>query len=230
MKAKRLLMKALLTLNLVCCVVLLGTSVIEAAPPQQGGVAYHTVQRGENLARIAARYGSTISAIMQRNNIQNPNIIYAGQRLAISGSSTSTAKPSITSPPVRTSSCAAGCTYRIAWGDTLSRIAARHSTTVQCLMSANGLGSSYIMAGSTLHVPCAGSGVSSPPSPSGSTVVPQSVNKRVATRASYRIRSGDTLSSIALLYRTTVQAIMAANGLTNPHHIYAGQVLQIPLR
>ena len=42
------------------------------------------------------------------------------------------------------------------------------------------------------------------------------------------VRSGDTLYSIANRYGTTVQALMAANGLTN-YNIHVGQRLRIPI-
>ncbi len=41
---------------------------------------------------------------------------------------------------------------------------------------------------------------------------------------------GETLTRIAWRYGTTVQAIAALNGITNPNRIYAGQVLRIPCR
>ena len=44
----------------------------------------------------------------------------------------------------------------------------------------------------------------------------------------HTVRFGETLSSIAAWYGTTVQAIMQANGLWNPNHIFAGQRLCIP--
>lgn len=45
----------------------------------------HVVQRGENLSTIAQRYGTSVAALARANNISNPNHIYVGQRLAVSG-------------------------------------------------------------------------------------------------------------------------------------------------
>ena len=44
----------------------------------------------------------------------------------------------------------------------------------------------------------------------------------------YTVRRGDTLSSIARRYGTTVQAIVQANGIVNPNLIFSGQRLWIP--
>lgn len=43
----------------------------------------HTVQPGENLFRIALRYGTTMQAIAQANGITDINVIVVGQQLAI---------------------------------------------------------------------------------------------------------------------------------------------------
>jgi murein DD-endopeptidase MepM/ murein hydrolase activator NlpD len=43
------------------------------------------VQRGDNLYRIARRFGTTVSAIVAANNISNPSLIYRGQVLLIPG-------------------------------------------------------------------------------------------------------------------------------------------------
>ncbi|MFT3711918.1 MAG: LysM peptidoglycan-binding domain-containing protein [Archangium sp.] len=44
----------------------------------------------------------------------------------------------------------------------------------------------------------------------------------------YTIRSGDTLSSIAARYHTSVAALAQTNHISNPNVIYAGQSLQVP--
>ncbi len=43
----------------------------------------HTVQAGENLFRIALRYGVSVQALAAANNIYNYNLIYTGQVLVI---------------------------------------------------------------------------------------------------------------------------------------------------
>ena len=60
------------------------SSSTTATPSQsQGSTSVHVVQRGEFLARIAQRYGTTVSAIAAANNLANPSFIYVGQRLVI---------------------------------------------------------------------------------------------------------------------------------------------------
>lgn len=52
--------------------------------PSGGAVpVYYVVQRGDTLSQIAARFGTTVTALQQLNGIDNPNVIYAGQRLRI---------------------------------------------------------------------------------------------------------------------------------------------------
>ena len=46
----------------------------------------------------------------------------------------------------------------------------------------------------------------------------------------YRVRRGDTLQKIAKRHGTSVQRLVAVNNLSRKHHIYPGEVLQIPDR
>ncbi len=47
----------------------------------------YTVQIGDTLSGIAVRFGTSVYALQIANNIPNPNVIYAGQRLVIPGGS-----------------------------------------------------------------------------------------------------------------------------------------------
>ena len=43
----------------------------------------YTIQRGDTLSRIAAKYGTTVNTLVELNNIANKNRIYAGHKLLI---------------------------------------------------------------------------------------------------------------------------------------------------
>lgn len=43
----------------------------------------YTVQSGDSLSKIAARYGTTYQILAQLNSIKNPNLIYAGQQIKL---------------------------------------------------------------------------------------------------------------------------------------------------
>ena len=44
---------------------------------------YYTVQKNDNLTKIAKKYGTTVNQLVAWNNIANPNLIYAGQKLRV---------------------------------------------------------------------------------------------------------------------------------------------------
>ena len=104
----------------------------------------------------------------------------------------------------------------VTWGDTLYSVAAKAGTTVDALISANGLPNrNFIYAGQKLVVPAnytAGQPASIP--------LPSS---RV-----YIVNPGDTLVTISARYGTTVSAMMRANNIYNMNFIYSGQRLNIP--
>ena len=54
-----------------------------AAAPAAAGCVYYVVRPGDNLTRIAARFGTTVWSLQQQNGIKNPDRIYIGQRLRI---------------------------------------------------------------------------------------------------------------------------------------------------
>jgi hypothetical protein len=43
----------------------------------------HTVAPGDNLFRIAQRYGTSMGAVLSANGLSNPNVIFVGQQLSI---------------------------------------------------------------------------------------------------------------------------------------------------
>lgn len=55
----------------------------EKEPEPTKRIEKYTVQRGDTLSAIAARYGTTYLRIAKDNAIQNPNLIFPGQQLVI---------------------------------------------------------------------------------------------------------------------------------------------------
>lgn len=49
-----------------------------------GTARYYTVRSGDTLSEIAARFGTTVNALVSLNKITTPNLIYAGTTLRIS--------------------------------------------------------------------------------------------------------------------------------------------------
>lgn len=94
----------------------------------------YTVRYGDSLSAIAARFGTTVSALQSANNIRNANLIYPGQVLKVNG------QPTIMS------------VYTVRYGDNLSTIASRLGTTVSHLQSVNGIrNANLIYAGQNLR-------------------------------------------------------------------------------
>ena len=73
----------------------------------------YVVKKGDTLSGIASKYGTTYHKLAEYNNIENPNLIYVGQKIVIPGTSTSTT----------------GTTYTVQKGDNLTKIAKKYNTT-----------------------------------------------------------------------------------------------------
>jgi len=118
------------------------TSAPTPTSPPTGKVT-HVVQRGENLFRIALRYGTTVQAIASANGIANPARIYAGQTLTIPSQGTQPPAP----PTGET-------TYVVQRGDNLFRIALRYSMSYLDLAQYNGIANpAHIYVGQVLRIP-----------------------------------------------------------------------------
>lgn len=103
-------------------------------PGQSTDTVTYTVQAGDSLWLIAQRYGTTVDAIKQVNGLTS-NVLQIGQVLQI---------PVSQAPYVE---------YTVRAGDTLWELSRRYGTTVEAIMQANGLTSSFLQIGQVLRIP-----------------------------------------------------------------------------
>ncbi|HVJ02065.1 MAG TPA: phage tail tip lysozyme [Sphingomonas sp.] len=154
------------------------------------GHGSHTVKRGDTLSQIAAENGVALSALLAANpQITNPNLIFAGQEVRIPTGG----------------SGAAGGSYTVKPGDTLSGIAARYGLDWHDLALDNGLANpNLIFAGQTIRLggPAARGtngtgGVEGTPAGSGNGRNPADVAKQYLGRNASELR-GDRSDNLPM--------------------------------
>ena len=182
-----------------------------AAPAAHADESY-TVRSGDTVSHIAARYGTSVTAVRTANGLNGSAFIREGQRLTI---------PTTGAAPAAAAPSAAGGSHTVASGETVSAIAKRYGTTVSAIVSANGLDArAFIRVGQTLTVPGASGAAATPAAAAPAAPA--------ATGGSHTVASGETVSAIAKRYGTTVSAIVSANGLDARAFVRVGQALTIP--
>lgn len=164
----------------------------------------YTVQPGDTISEIARLYGSSTQAIINTNNIVNPNLIYPGAVLLI---------------PVEEESGPGGppgsLIYTVQPGDTLYIISLLFGVGLQFLVALNNIQSpSQIYPGQKIVLP---EGTVNPFQPIEPGII------------RYRILPGDTIYRIALRFGTTVQSILNSNPGLNPQRLIPGQTIIIAI-
>ena len=94
----------------------------------QGVGQTHVVQPGENLFRIALRYGVSIQALATINGIVNPAMIYVGQRLVIPADVAAVTSPTPTPAPATPDTTSAPITPTLETSPTVTSTLVTSST------------------------------------------------------------------------------------------------------
>ena len=186
-----------------------------------GGTGRYRIARGDTLGGIAQRFRTSVRQLQRWNGLTSTRI-RAGRYLIVKaeGLSGTTVAGSQTGGPGK---------YRVRPGDSLSVIARRHGVTVARLKQWNGLRSNRIVAGRYLRVRSFDSVPTTRRAPDqrsrpSSHRRPASVPVPASGR--YKIREGDSLSTIAQRFDVTVRELKAWNGLRGSR-IRAGKFLLV---
>ena len=172
-------------------------------PPEGSGNNFYTVVKGDSLWSIANRFGVTVQALRDANNLTS-DVLSVGQILRIPGSN----EGDEIVPP------SGNVTYTVQRGDSLWSIASRYGISVNDLRRANNLTNDTLSIGQVLIIPGVGSGNEGNDNITGPSTT-------------YTVVKGDSLWSIANRFGVTVQALRDANNLTSDV-LSVGQVLTIP--
>lgn len=109
----------------------LTNSTVKGDETRGTGSITYTVRVGDTLSQIAKAYNVTVAHIVEINNIQNPNLIYPGEKLRITESNSTT----LNEPVKQITSY----TYVVRKGDTLSQIAKIYGVSVGYLVRQNNI-------------------------------------------------------------------------------------------
>jgi cell wall-associated NlpC family hydrolase len=195
------------------------------APPEPPKPFTHTVEDGETVRMLAARFSISPETILAANGLWNPDMLQVGQDLVILPTD--------------------GVVYTLRQGDTLRKVADHFGVALNDIIDANQLGpdpnlvqpGTRVMGpGATPVVPqhrvvrtvqatnsdqeaaAIGGGVSLP--------IDDTAQAVPSTRT-YEVQLGDTLAGIADTFGVDVDTILSSNGIDDPDTIHPGSELRI---
>ena len=214
----------------------------------------YTVVSGDSLYAIARKTGTSIQDLLSLNGLNLNSIIHPGQVLALSSKSVSTetkqeesaskeekANEETTNEETSTSTkqSSSSGTYTVVSGDGLYAIARKTGTSIDDLLSLNGLSlTSTIYPGQVLTLSAnsqeAESEESSSTENESSTSTQETsseknaaISEQTSTGGTYTVVSGDGLYAIARKTGTSIDDLLSLNGLSLNSTIYPGQVLKL---
>ncbi len=121
-------------------------ALLRDTPPR---VAAYIVEPGDTLGGIAARFDTTVDALVATNGIANPNMIGVGTRLVLPTGARAPAEAASASAP-----SAGGTVHTVQSGETLLGIAIRYGRTQAELERANGIADPHLIRiGQELRIP-----------------------------------------------------------------------------
>lgn len=207
-------------------------TLVETAVGETPTAAY-VVQPGDTLEAIGRRFGIPWLAIARLNGIEDPTRLQVGQVLDLPGATapapTVDAAPApapdqAAPPPQETSAppppadaappaAPPPTTYTVQRGDSLAAVASRFGLTWQTLAQWNGLSAQSILrVGQVLRLTAPAQASAPPPT---------------AAPLTYRVRAGDSLSTIAARFGLTWQTLAQINGLNRTSILRVGQTLRL---
>ena len=221
------------------------TSAESAKQNSTGGT--YTVVSGDGLYAIARKTGTAIEDLLSLNGLSLNSTIYPGQVLTLSASSESSANEETNSAEESSSStqetpseesaasseqAATGGTYTVVSGDGLYAIARKTGTSIEDLLSLNGLSlNSTIYPGQVLKLSANSEAATAEESTESTTeetqeeaTTPEETTPSTNAKM-YYVHSGDSLYRIAHNHGISLSTLLEWNNLSVDSIIHPGQSL-----
>ena len=191
--------------------------------------AIYTVQPNDSLTGVANQFNLSVSQLASYNNLTTNSNLFVGQKLHLKdnaehktvGRADSKSEAKIKTKP-----------YVVKRGEYLKAIADRYALSVQELVDLTpGLEVGNLFVGQKINVPV--QEVEQNIEKIESKVVDQTKFKNVKAETNYktenyRVKSGDTLSSIAVQSKMSLSELAELNNLSASKGLLVGQTLKIP--
>lgn len=195
---------------------------VAALPPMERvRFVQHVVRGGESLGGISHKYGTTVAALQQANNLRG-TLIRTGQVLTVprAGTTGTVATAATSTMPVAATRAADGM-HTVARGENLWTIGRRHGVTVAQLCEWNNLDTrSTLHPGQRIRVDAAGALLPGTP-----VAMAVAYNVPAPQAPSYVVRQGDSLWQIARRFGVSVAQLQQWNSLKGGSVLRPGQTL-----
>ncbi|MDP4643893.1 MAG: LysM peptidoglycan-binding domain-containing protein [Opitutales bacterium] len=190
----------------------------------------YTVNKGDSLWGISKRYSVSLNELYAANGLNKNSVLKIGQQIQIPVEGGTAMVNTVNADAYQPTSFNTGSVqYKVKGGDTLSKIAKQHDTTVRAIKAANGKTSDMIRVGETLVIPVSGSTGSVAPAPVNtvSAVSTYSAPTNFGSARTHTVKAGEYPATIARKYGMTSGELLALNGITDPRTLQIGQTLKV---
>jgi len=181
--------------------------------PEEAEPIVYRVKAGDNLWNISRKYGISVEVIAGVNDLKEKDLLSLGQKLEIPAIGGGVSKSNQKQGPII-------ITYTVVKGDNLWTISQRYDVKMNTIISTNNLKEiSRLSIGQKLKLPITNMDIAK---------VEGYSKDAVAEEIIYYVKKGENLWSISREYNVKIEAIIAANNITNASKISTGQQLRIP--
>ena len=178
------------------------------AEPNTAAEGDYTVQRGDTLNKIAARFGVFWPDLAAWNNISYPYLIYPGQTLVTSPNGSETESEDEADEPAPSEDE----TYTVQRGDLLLEVARQLDLDWARLAKANQIAPPYLLVpGTVLQLPKEGA----------------TVEVEIEIPETYTATRSESLIGLARYYRLDWVMLADMNGLSYPYLLTTGRTIQL---